>query len=916
MFNNYGEILSKLFKDQDTASGIGNLFSGFQEQNAMGNGGAMDLNSYSTNAFQGYNFKNGGVVEMYNKGGVTEGEIESRQESPAEKVLSELGMDVGAYRKYRDLVINHETGGTFDPKQKQVGGGPGRGLFQFEADSAKTAAKRLKTYFANKNLPSPEFLEGVSDATELSPDEQELLFAGQMMDKIKDSEKGGFKVRLNKTFNRDSWEEDDFADAWINNHNKTQGVERADRINKFKSDSKVIFDKAGSLTTRETQITPFVDENALMAQDFDFMQYADNPDKAFLGKLIKEIGKGAKRFIKQPLKTIGKGLGELGKGVADTSLSLIGAGDVINNSYLDRDKTLGNIANVTGTVARTGLDFLVPGAGAALGAVGGALNGAAQNNQANKQQREAQEGFNNSAAGGMQELMGLLGGGFSGMGMGQQQNPMAMLSSLFGVGQFENGGIINAIPEGLEGVQAEKYRGKIEKLILPDGMIADSNAKKSHERMDDDEVTDVLPGGSYIASSRPNMKLSRDKMENIIFGYKSLPYEEHAKGKVPELVTAADIIPTKKKKVLPSEYAELIKKTFPVYDHDDMFTRAANTENMASRAPYLQVLVELGENKRQTIESASGQFKYGGYVKPRKALNGLALGAIGQGANLLGGILNLGSQRKELKNQEQSFYDLNKRLQAINNTSMGVGIAGQLAQDTTMQDYKSDFSRLENFNTGTPQSFIDAQAAPNVDVASMIDRLGDRGGIAALANLNKQTTDSRNNAAINARNRQQQLDFDIANRITQGENQDRDRNTNLRHQETSARNNVFNNIAGQIQGGLQNDASLQSNAYNITSELGMQRAGLTGQGLAMAGNAMGNIAGMAMADPNYSANSSLFGGSSQIPQAQGPAQTMDRNQILNLFPQNSFTPPAHPGLNTVPTIPNYNSPYFNPFFGQ
>lgn len=918
MFNGYEEILGKLFKDSEVAGGIGDLLGGFQDSNNTGNGGALDLESYRQNAFQGYNFKHGGLTNAptYPNGGLSSDELASRQESPAEKVMGELGLDIGTYRKYRDLVINHETGGTFDPKQKQVGGGPGRGLFQFGADSAKTAAKRLKTYFKNKKLPVPDFLDNVDDATGLSPKEQELLFAGQMMDKVTDGN-GGFKVRLNKTFQRDKWDENDFADAWINNHNKTQGVERADRISKFKSDSKVIFEKAGDITQKSTQITPFVDEAALTEEGFDHMDFINNPDKAFLGKLIKEIGKGAKRFIKKPLKTLGQGLGELGKGFADTSLSLIGAGDVINNSYLDRDKTLGDIANVTGTVARAGLDFVVPGAGTALGAAGGALNGVALNNQAGKQAQQGQMNFNNSASGGMAELMGILGGGFTGMGAGGQgQDPMALLSSLFG-GKMENGGIINTIPEGLEGLQAEKYRGNLEKIILPDGMIADTNATTSHEKMDDDEITDVLPGGSYVASARPDMKISTDTLRDIVFGYKSLPYEEHAKGIVPEKITAGDIIPKKVKKILPSEYAELIQKTFPVFDHDDMFTNAANTENMASRAPYLKVLVELGEQKRKELENPVGQFKYGGYIKPRKAFGGAAIGAgLGVAGSLLsgiGGISNINAQKKELQAQQAQLAALTGQLQGLNNQSVGVGIAGQLAQDTSRKDLDLNFSRMENFNTGTPQSFIDAQAAPNVDVASLIDRLGDRGGIAALANVNATSSQNRNAAAQQAYQNQQGQDYNIANLLTQGENHETEFNRNLRDQETNARNNVFNNIAGQVQGGLQTDASLRTQNFNVSTELGSQLAGLQGQGLAAAGNALGSMGGVFASSED--ALSGLFSGGTPAPTGAtqaGPTNTMTRDQIVGMFPQNQINvpPPTNPGFSGLSQLPDLNSRFF------
>lgn len=906
---NPNEILSKLFSDPSVASGLGGLFSDFQSQNIAGNGGALDLSAYTRQGFQGYNFDKGGVV----------GDKEKRvARSEAERIIEEMGMDLSDYAKYRDLVIHHETGGTFDPKQLQMDNGPGRGLFQFEKDSAKTAAERLKTYYKNRG-EVPEWLNDVEDATTLTPAQQEILFTGQMMAKVKDKEKG-YKVRLSGTFNRDKWETEDFTEAWIDNHNKTVGSERKDRIAKFRRDAKILGDKAGSLFTSEV-FTPFVSSEAKHrnVDPLAFLNAGVVPE-AGLGGLFKEIGKGAKKFWKKPFKTLGQGLLEGVKGSGDFLLSGLGMGDVINDSFVDKDKTLSTIADVSGVVGRTALDVFVPGAGTALGQIGGAINSGVNNGRANRQMEAQQAQFNNSAQGGMQELMSILGGGFT--GMGPQQNPMGLLSSLFG-GSFDNGGIVESVPEGLEAIQTERYRGHTEQIVLPDGMITDVNATKSHEKMEDGEVTDVVPEGTYIASSRPSMKFKRSELEDIIFGYKSMPYEEHAKGRVPEKISAADIIPKGQKKILPSEYAKRIKKTFEVRNQDDMFTNAANTENLASRIPYLEVLVGLGERNREKEQAKdTEEFRYGGYVKPRKASAGLiagigsALGVVGGITTGIGQMANIKAQKKALEARQAALARLSGNLSGYNTAGMAAGIAGQLAQETSLPSLNLDYSRLENFDTSTPQSFIDAQAAPNVDIASMIDRLGNRGGIAALANINAQSTNSRNAAAQQAFSQQRSADFNIANTITQGENREEEYNNNLRQQEVAARNNVFNNIAGQVQGGLQNQANIDSQMFSAETDFALQRAGLVGQGAAAVGNTITGIGGVlnSSADQFSDLFGSLGGGSAgggAFNQAQGPAQTMSRQDILGSFnlPQNIINPLPQTTLNTSP-LPDLNARYF------
>ena len=79
-----------------------------------------------------------------------------------------------------DRVAYHESHG--DPKCKQLGGGPGRGLFQFEEgvkQGGETAMNRLLRWFAKNNRFAPTWttipLNGV-DATRLKPKAQKMMF--------------------------------------------------------------------------------------------------------------------------------------------------------------------------------------------------------------------------------------------------------------------------------------------------------------------------------------------------------------------------------------------------------------------------------------------------------------------------------------------------------------------------------------------------------------------------------------------------------------------------------------------------------------------------------------------------------------------------------------------------------------------
>ena len=75
-----------------------------------------------------------------------------------------------------DTIGYHESAHTMDPLQKQIGGGPGRGIFQFEAPSLITAQNRYNRIADRLKLkPDPKILSAKS-ALELSPEQQYSLF--------------------------------------------------------------------------------------------------------------------------------------------------------------------------------------------------------------------------------------------------------------------------------------------------------------------------------------------------------------------------------------------------------------------------------------------------------------------------------------------------------------------------------------------------------------------------------------------------------------------------------------------------------------------------------------------------------------------------------------------------------------------
>jgi len=81
-----------------------------------------------------------------------------------------------------ELIAFHES--KLNPSSKQLGGGPGRGLFQYEIGkeaSASAARKRAQAAFKRYNLEPPEWLSSLDndyDPSELTEEQQFILFLG------------------------------------------------------------------------------------------------------------------------------------------------------------------------------------------------------------------------------------------------------------------------------------------------------------------------------------------------------------------------------------------------------------------------------------------------------------------------------------------------------------------------------------------------------------------------------------------------------------------------------------------------------------------------------------------------------------------------------------------------------------------
>jgi hypothetical protein len=88
----------------------------------------------------------------------------------------ERGIPISEIERVADRIAYHESAMTMDPKIKQQGGGPGRGLFQFEPDSLKTANQRAINFYKKYGEKSPFKVPEDYDASKLSAEDQIAFF--------------------------------------------------------------------------------------------------------------------------------------------------------------------------------------------------------------------------------------------------------------------------------------------------------------------------------------------------------------------------------------------------------------------------------------------------------------------------------------------------------------------------------------------------------------------------------------------------------------------------------------------------------------------------------------------------------------------------------------------------------------------
>lgn len=262
-------------------------------------------------------------------------------------------------------------------------------------------------------------------------------------------------------------------------------------------------------------------------------------------------------------------------------------------------------------------------------------------------------------------------------------------------------------------------------VLMPDGSLVKTAAKKLHKNMKEGEVTDMLPD-SYIFSNDKSMKLKKKDFKDVVIGSELIHYKEGETPKIPKKITFDKYF--SKKIETPASLIKNIAKKHKVLTQEEHrynpFIQQANRWNKQNRAKPVLMTQILNESLKTQNEQAEQiehgmnesvpQFKRGGSVRKYQSggdiLSGVisgttagsVLGPIGAGVGaVLGGVGSLfvgKKQKKEAEKREKERKELIKKIKEYNKKSAMVNnltTMGKLAIPLPLQK-KIDYTDTEN----------------------------------------------------------------------------------------------------------------------------------------------------------------------------------------------------------------------------
>ena len=242
-----------------------------------------------------------------------------------------------------------------------------------------------------------------------------------------------------------------------------------------------------------------------------------------------------------------------------------------------------------------------------------------------------------------------------------------------------------------------------ELIVLPTNDVVKVNAKKRHSRMSDDQVTDIVPDGSYILSQYGQVDIYKKEADQVILEMQNRPYNLYSTNPEPKIKTLGDIMT--KNKMKPADLARKVLAKYKTVDHDDPFTEQTNRANKYTASKYLQAIVSLSEldKERKGLNAAEQQYemfqgqpqgmaKQGGGIfrllSPVRAQDGLAA-AIPALVSGIGSIASDIANRNLLKkNTAASIQDVQKLYadqKGLESQALAANLMGFALQDPRVE---------------------------------------------------------------------------------------------------------------------------------------------------------------------------------------------------------------------------------------
>lgn len=202
--------------------------------------------------------------------------------------------------------------------------------------------------------------------------------------------------------------------------------------------------------------------------------------------------------------------------------------------------------------------------------------------------------------------------------MASAPKKMGVMDSKLGVLYAEDGGDVSSLPEDAptEVIPAQTEVGEV--ILMPSGVLADVKARLPHTQMEDDDVTDILPEGSFVFSnSKKSLQEITQEIRDSVIGYGTIRYSETEDTSEVGVVRLGDVIPSGKKLTF-ADMAKGIRDKFSVVrDQKDVFTNVTNADNLAGRVPFLQKLItwQNAYNGESVSSEQLGIYGKGGRVR-------------------------------------------------------------------------------------------------------------------------------------------------------------------------------------------------------------------------------------------------------------------------------------------------------------